>query len=94
MVRVAAIGSGGLFTGPDLPPARERLLVTTCNWLLGRDERLPHPAGEWEYPRVQLSRRAEIFWNLGTMLALPGIIRVPRRLGFDGTEISLKPLAA
>jgi hypothetical protein len=72
-VRLAAIGHGGLFTGPDLPPARERLLVTTCNWLLGRDERLPHPTGEWEYPRVQLSRRAEILWNLGTMLALPGL---------------------
>jgi hypothetical protein len=72
-VRVAAIGHGGLFTGPDLPPARERLLVTTCNWLLGRDERLPHPTGAWEYPRVRLSRRAEILWNLGTMLALPGL---------------------
>ncbi len=72
-VRVAAIGHGGLFTGPDLPPARERLLVSTCNWLLGRDERLPHPTGEWEYPRLRLSRRAEIFWNLGTMLALPGL---------------------
>jgi hypothetical protein len=72
-IRVAAIGHGGLFTGPDLSPARERLLLTTCNWLLGRDERLPRPVGEWAYPRVQLSRRADIFWTLGTMLALPGL---------------------
>jgi hypothetical protein len=72
-VRVAAIGHGGLFTGADLSPARERLLLTTSNWLLGRDERLPHTTGEWEYPRVRLTRRAEIFWTLGTMLALPAI---------------------
>jgi hypothetical protein len=73
MVRVAAIGHGGLFNGPDLSPGRERLLLTTCNWLLGRDERLPHPAGEWAYPRVTLSRRAETFWTLTTLLALPGL---------------------
>ncbi|HEY1381663.1 MAG TPA: hypothetical protein VGF55_33000, partial [Gemmataceae bacterium] len=72
-VRVAAIGHGGLFNGPELSPARERLLLTTCNWLLGRDERLPHPAGEWEYPRVRLSPRAEARWRWGTLLALPGL---------------------
>jgi hypothetical protein len=71
-LRVAAIGHGGLFVGPDLSPARERLLLTTCNWLLGRDERLPHPAGEWEYPRVELSPRAAALWRWGTQLALPG----------------------
>jgi hypothetical protein len=71
-LRVAAIGHGGLFTGPDLSPARERLLLTICNWLLGRDERLPHPGGEWEYPRVQLSPRESALWRWGTQLALPG----------------------
>jgi hypothetical protein len=70
---VAAIGHGGLFTGPDLSPPRERLLLTTCNWLLGRDERLPHAAGEWRYPRVGLSERAQTLWFLGSLLALPGL---------------------
>jgi hypothetical protein len=72
-VRVAAIGHGGLFTGPELTPAREQLLLTTCNWLLGRDERLAHPGGEWRYPRVALSERAHTLWFLGSLLALPGL---------------------
>jgi hypothetical protein len=72
-VRVAAIGHGGLFVGPELSPPKERLLLNTCNWLLGRDERLPHPAGEWQYPRVHLSERAASLWFLGTLVALPAL---------------------
>lgn len=71
-VRVAAIGHGGLFHGAELSPARERLLVNTCNWLLHRDERLAHPAKEWEYPRLDISPRAEALWRWGMQLALPG----------------------
>jgi hypothetical protein len=41
-VRVAAIGNGSLFSGTDLSTAKEELLLNTCNWLLGRDDLLPH----------------------------------------------------
>src|SRR5262249_9192320 len=56
-VRIAAIGHGGLFTSadashPDLTPAKEQLLLTTCNWLLARDDRLPRDDRVWQYPRV------------------------------------------
>jgi hypothetical protein len=73
-VRIAAIGHGSLFVGPDLPPARERLLLNTCNWLLSRDERLPHEAAEtWRYPRVHLNETKRTFWFWGTLVALPGL---------------------
>ena len=73
-VRVAAVGHGGLFVGTDLGPAKERLLLNTCNWLLGRDERLPHEsAAAWRYPRVQLTDRARTLWVGGTLLALPAL---------------------
>jgi hypothetical protein len=71
-LRVAAIGQGEVFTGTELSPAREQLLVNTCNWLLGRDERLPHaeePA--WQFPRVEMSPRRTHLWQLGTLIALP-----------------------
>jgi hypothetical protein len=73
-VRVAAVGHGGLFVGPELSPAKERLLLNTCNWLLGRDERLPHESAEpWRYPRVHLDERAQKLWFWGTLVALPGL---------------------
>src|SRR5438093_9258946 len=34
--RVAAIGHGGVFIGSTLSPAKEKLLLDVCNWLLGR----------------------------------------------------------
>lgn len=54
-VRVAVIGSGGLFIGPKLSPMKEKLFLDTVNWLLGRDDLLARDAGTWEYPRVSLS---------------------------------------
>jgi hypothetical protein len=73
-VRVAAIGHGGLFVGPELSPAKESLLLNTCNWLLGRDERLPHEAAKpWRYPRVVLSPQQANLWFLGTVVALPAL---------------------
>lgn len=54
-VRVAVIGSGGVFVGPNLPPLKEKLLLDTVNWLLGRDDLLARDAESWEYPRVALS---------------------------------------
>jgi hypothetical protein len=73
-VRVAAIGHGGWFVGPELSPAKEGLLVTTCNWLLRRDERLPNAAAQpWRYPRINLSPRAQTLWTWGMLLALPAL---------------------
>lgn len=71
-LRVAAIGHGGLFTGPTLSPAKEQLLLHTTNWLLSRDERLPHDdQPRWQYPRVQLSERRAKFWRYGTLFVMP-----------------------
>ena len=76
-LRVAAIGQGAVFNSPDasrpeLTPAREELLLMTCNWLLGRDERLPSSnLGTWEYPRVELSQREWKIWRWGAFLGLP-----------------------
>jgi hypothetical protein len=74
-LRVAAVGHGGLFVGPELPPAREQLLLLASNWLLGRDERLPHddrPA--WRYPRVSLSPRQARLWRDGAVIGLPAAV--------------------
>jgi hypothetical protein len=73
-VRVAAIGNGGLFTGKDLSPAKEQLLLNTCNWLLGRDDLLTkedNPA--WRYPRVTLDPRARTLWHWGAWVGLPAL---------------------
>ena len=70
-VRIAAIGSGGVFTGPELSPAKEELLLNTCNWLLGRDDLLPRSDRLWSFPRVSLSEKEYNVWRWGTWLALP-----------------------
>jgi hypothetical protein len=70
-VRVAAIGQGGFFTGKELPPAQEKLFVNTANWLLGRDDNLPHAGTVWSYPRVSLEGRERELWQWGTRLGLP-----------------------
>lgn len=69
--RIAVIGDGGLFTGKELPPAKSRLLLDTCNWLLGRDDLLPRDEATWEYPRVDLSDRAKILWTVFAWLGPP-----------------------
>jgi hypothetical protein len=70
-IRVAAIGHGGLFVGTELSPAKETLLLNTCNWLLGRDDRLPQAEQVWQYPRVALTSQAHWLWRWGGWLALP-----------------------
>jgi hypothetical protein len=72
-VRVAVIGQGGFFTGKELKPAQERLMLNTCNWLLGRDDRLPRADQPWAYPRVQLDGHENSLWILGSLLGLPGL---------------------
>jgi len=71
---VAAIGHGGVFIGPELSPAKEKLLLDTCNWLLGRDEQLTRPGEEWKYPRVTLDERWQQLWLWGVMAGLPLLI--------------------
>jgi hypothetical protein len=72
-VRVAVIGHGGVFTGGELSPAKEMLLLDTCNWLLGRDQELALKETEWKYPRVELSERQHAMWQWGAWLGLPAL---------------------
>ncbi|MBX9624077.1 MAG: hypothetical protein K2X82_09735, partial [Gemmataceae bacterium] len=70
--RVVVFGSGNLFTGPDLKPAQEKLLLHTANWLVNRPDRLPVvPEQEWSFPRVSLSDRETTLWRWGTAAGLP-----------------------
>jgi hypothetical protein len=69
--RVAVIGHGGIFVGRSLSPVREKLLLDTCNWLLGRDDLLTKAENRWEYPRVELSEQGHLLWQWGTRLGLP-----------------------
>jgi hypothetical protein len=71
MVRVAAIGHGGLFVGADLPPVKEKLLLDVCNWLLGRDDLLTKDHEKWRFPRVMLTDVQKSFWDWGTRLLIP-----------------------
>jgi len=72
-VRIAAIGSGSVFVGPELAPAKEKLLVDTCNWLLGRDDHLASEGEAWQYPRVEMTPREHKLWKWGAWVGLPGI---------------------
>ena len=72
-VRVAAIGHGGLFTGKELSPGKERLLLDTCNWLLGRDHQLPKQGVEWKFQRNPMDTREQFLWYGGALLGLPGL---------------------
>lgn len=69
--RLVVIGQGGLFSGKQLDPAHEQLLLHTCNWLLKRDDRLPRTDAEWKYPRVQRDERESFLWKYGPFLGLP-----------------------
>src|SRR5262245_34874397 len=69
--RLVVIGQGGLFSGKQLSPAHEQLLLHTTNWLLNRDERLPRTDAEWSYPRVQRDERQGFLWRYGPFLGLP-----------------------
>jgi hypothetical protein len=69
--RLVVIGQGGLFSGKQLSPAHEQLLLHTCNWLLKRDERLPRTDEEWKYPRVQRDERESFLMKWGPPIVLP-----------------------
>ncbi len=69
--RVVVIGSGNVFVDPTLSPARQKLLLDSCNWLLGRDDQLNREAKEWRYPRLGLTELEKEYWLWGTRLWLP-----------------------
>jgi hypothetical protein len=69
--RVAAIGQGGVFIGKSLSPAKEKLLLDTSNWLLGRDDLLTKGDDPWQYPRVTLGDTQLALWQWGTRLGMP-----------------------
>src|SRR5262249_41060981 len=71
--RGAAIGQAEGFVGPRVSPAREKLLLETANWLLGREEYLPQADKEWRYPRLALVPEdpEHKLWRWGTRLGLP-----------------------
>jgi hypothetical protein len=73
-IRVTVIGHGHIFVGQDLTPAKEELLLDTCNWLLRRQDHLPREGAEWSYPRVPLSELDRELWQFGMLLGLPVLV--------------------
>ena len=75
--RTVVFGSGTVFSGGELKPPQEKLLLHTVNWLTNRADRLPKSATaeepEWHYPRVAMSERDRILWRFGTAIGLPMI---------------------
>lgn len=70
--RTVVFGSGHLFSGPQLEPPQERLLLHSVNWLTAREDRLPKTdLPEWKYPRVDLGERDKKLWRFGTLVGLP-----------------------
>jgi hypothetical protein len=78
--RLVVIGQGSIFNGPELAPGTEKLLLVTSNWLLKREDRLPHAADlraanaadrPWEYPRVKMSEGRKALWHWGASVGLP-----------------------
>jgi hypothetical protein len=72
-VRFAVIGHGGVFVGESLNAAKERLLLSTCNWLLGRNDLIAQEKDSWQFPRISLDEHQQNQWTWATMLGLPGL---------------------
>jgi hypothetical protein len=70
--RTIVIGSGTVFTGKELSPGPEKLLVHSVNWLTGRDDRLPRAdVTPWHYPRVALTESERNLWRWGGWFGPP-----------------------
>ena len=67
------IGSGSVFVGATLTPAKEDLLLDTCNWLLGRDDLLPKANVVWKFPHVTLNPKDQDLWRWTGWFVLPGL---------------------
>jgi predicted nuclease of predicted toxin-antitoxin system len=72
-VRMVVIGHGSIFNGGELSPARETLLLDSCNWLLDREQELALKTDEWKYPRVAMSSHAEDLWRWAAWVGVPGV---------------------
>jgi hypothetical protein len=70
-VRVAVIGHGGIFSGTELTPVHEKLLLDVSNWLVGRDDLLAKDKETWQYPRAHLPEWQDNLWRWGTRLGMP-----------------------
>jgi hypothetical protein len=76
-VRVAAIGHGGWFVGgdKDVTPAKEKLILDVCNWLLRRDDLLIKDSTPdnppWSFPRIALETKQSEIWHWGTQIGIP-----------------------
>lgn len=86
MQRTVVFGSGHLFSGSQLDPPQEKLLLYSVNWLTAREDRLPkaeQPA--WQYPRVAMDEREKTLWRVGAAVGLPlvaaymGLLAMMRR---------------
>jgi hypothetical protein len=73
-VRVAAIGHGHIFNGSNLSTAQEQVLLNTCNWLLGREDRLPREGQQWSFPRAHVPPVERQLWEWGMLAGLPVLI--------------------
>jgi hypothetical protein len=70
-VRLAVLGSGGIFLGERVPAMREKMFVDVSNWLLGRDNLLASDNEIWQYPRVHLDDEIRNLWEWSARLGLP-----------------------
>ncbi len=73
-VRVAAIGHGHIFNGSNLSSAQEQVLLTTCNWLLRREDRLPREGEKWSFPRAHVPPLERQLWEWAMLPGLPIVI--------------------
>jgi hypothetical protein len=70
--RLVVVGHGGLFNGPALQPAQEKLLLHSANWLVNRADRLPSvPEKAWSFPRVALTDQEMTLWRGATGVLMP-----------------------
>ncbi|MCI0376330.1 MAG: hypothetical protein L0215_01860 [Gemmataceae bacterium] len=69
--RFVVLGHGGMFMGENLTPMKEKLLLDTANWLMGRDDLLARDRATWSFPRVELDKRAETIWTWGAWFGVP-----------------------
>jgi len=71
-VRLAVIGDGEIFKGETLTPMRERVLLDTSNWLMGRDDLLAQEVRDpWSFLRVNMNEQDKIIWSWSMALGLP-----------------------
>jgi hypothetical protein len=83
LTRIVVIGHGGLFSGKQLSPATEKFLLTTCNWLLHREDRLPKSSEETPVKNEAEAKAApeiEKPWKYPRVTLEDGAVRFARGL--------------